>query len=118
MLIILAGLRTLPDEPFEAAQIDGASALQRFWYLTLPLLRPALMTALMFRLIDTLKQFATIFVLTGGGPVEASETLYVYGYIRAFKYMKLGQGSAILLTFVLLIVGISALALRAERRTV
>jgi len=115
MLIILAGLRSLPQEPFEAAGIDGASALQQFWYLTLPMVKPTIITALMFRLIDTMKEWAMIWVLTQGGPMHSSETLYVYGYVRAFKYAKLGYGSAILVALMILVVFVSAIAIRLQR---
>ena len=115
MLIILAGLRSLPQEPFEAAGMDGASALQSFWYLTLPMVKPAIITALMFRLIDTMKEWAMIWVLTQGGPVNSTETLYVYGYVRAFKYAKLGYGSAILVALMILVILVSAIAIRLQR---
>ena len=73
-LIALAGLATLPLEPYESAMIDGASAAQMFWRITLPLLRPAIIVALLFRAIDCLKTFDIIYVMTAGGPGFASET--------------------------------------------
>ena len=77
MLIALAGLASLPREPYEAAQIDGASTLQAFWHITLPLLRPALVVAVLFRAIDAMKTFDIIFVMTQGGPANASETINI-----------------------------------------
>jgi len=117
MLIVLAGLHTMPSEPFEAAQIDGASAAAQFWYLTLPMLRAALATAMLFRLIDTLKQFPLIWVLTQGGPLRASETLYVYGYALGFQYFDLGYGSAVLMALLVVVLVISGLWMRVRERS-
>ena len=78
MLIVLGGLTSLPPEPFEAASIDGANAWQTFRHLTLPLLRPYIVVAALFRGIDAIKTFDTIFVITKGGPAFASETLNLY----------------------------------------
>ena len=72
MLIALAGLASLPQEPYEAALIDGASTLQSFWHITLPLLRPALVVAILFRAIDAIKTFDIIFIMTQGGPANSS----------------------------------------------
>ena len=117
MLIVLAGLKSMPVEPFESAEIDGAGKLQQFWYLTLPMLRAALATAILFRLIDTLKQFPLIWVLTQGGPLRASETLYVYGYSLAFQYFDLGYGAAVLMALLVLVMFISALWMRVRERS-
>jgi multiple sugar transport system permease protein len=117
MLIVLAGLHTMPPEPFESAQIDGASTLAQFWYLTLPMLRAALATAMLFRLIDTLKQFPLIWVLTQGGPLRGSETLYVYGYALGFQYFDLGYGAAVLMALLFLVLVISALWMRVRERS-
>jgi len=103
MLIILAGLRSLPTEPFEAAIIDGASRWQIFTRVTLPLLRPALVVAFMFRTIDALKVFDLIWVMTAGGPGYDSETMYVYAYNESFKYLDLGYGSAVITVFTLIV---------------
>jgi multiple sugar transport system permease protein len=117
MLIVLAGLHTMPTEPFESAQIDGASRLAQFWYLTLPMLRASLATAMLFRLIDTLKQFPLIWVLTQGGPLRASETLYVYGYSLGFQYFDLGYGAAVLMSLLALVLLISAVWMRVRERS-
>src|SRR5690606_21761483 len=74
-LLLLAGLQALPEEPFEAARIDGASAWQRFVHLTLPLLRPAILVALLWRVIDTFRIFDVIYLLTAGGPARKTETV-------------------------------------------
>ena len=85
-IIVLAGLKSLPHEPYEAAQIDGASALQIFWYITLPLIRPVLIAAMMLRSLDNLKEFDMLYTITQGGPGIASETLYLYSYNVGFSF--------------------------------
>lgn len=115
MLIALAGLSALPTEPYESAQIDGASPLQLFWYLTLPMLRPTLMVALMFRSIDALKSFDIIYVITGGGPAYASETLNLYAFAQGIQYFNMGYASAALALFFVLVMGVSLLFIRLRR---
>ena len=102
-LIILAGLKSLPMEPYEAARIDGASTLQIFWYLTLPFIRPVMVAALMLRSLDNLKEFDTIYTITQGGPGIASETLYLYSYNVGFNFMKAGYGSALMVVVFLIV---------------
>ncbi len=116
MLIVLAGLRAMPNEPFEAATIDGAGRWQTFWHITMPLLRPALTIAIMFTTIDAMKTFDKIFVMTQGGPVRASETLSVYSYLRTFNYMQLGYGSAVIFVFAVITMLLSWLFIRYRRR--
>lgn len=116
MLILLAGLRALPIEPFESAMIDGATRWQMFTQITLPLLRPALVVALMFRTIDALKVFDLIWVMTAGGPGYDSETMYVYAYNNAFKYLNLGYGSAVILVFTLIVALFSAFWIKMRNR--
>ncbi len=115
MLIALAGLSALPTEPYESAQIDGASGVQTFWYLTLPMLRPTLMVGLMFRAIDALKTFDIIFVITQGGPAFASETLNLYIYNQGLFYYNMGYASAALVLFFVLVMGVSLLFIRLRR---
>lgn len=115
MLIVLGGLTSLPPEPFEAASIDGASAWQTFRHLTLPLLRPYIVVAALFRGIDAIKTFDTIFVITKGGPAFASETLNLYIYSSAFDYLHIGYSSAMLVVFFLIVLGLSLLLIRVRR---
>jgi multiple sugar transport system permease protein len=115
MLIALAGLSSLPSEPYESALIDGASPVQLFWYLTLPMLRPTLMVALMFRSIDALKTFDIIYVITGGGPAYASETLNLYAFSQGFAYFNMGYASALLALYFILVMGTSLLFIRLRR---
>jgi multiple sugar transport system permease protein len=95
MLILYAGLRALPEEPFEAARVDGASPWQSFWHITLPLLRWPIMVALLIRVTDAWKMFDYIAALTGGGPGYSSQTLSFYTYLRGFKRFELGEAAAI-----------------------
>jgi multiple sugar transport system permease protein len=94
-LIIVGGLASLSQEPFEAAELDGASTLQIFFYITLPLLKPYLYIAALFRSIDAFKTFDLIYVLTAGGPGTATTTVNLYGYKQAIEFLSLGRGAAI-----------------------
>jgi multiple sugar transport system permease protein len=102
-LIVLAGLKSLPHEPYEAARVDGATSLQIFWYITLPLIRPVLIAALMLRSLDNLKEFDMIYTITQGGPGIASETLYLYSYNVGFSFFKAGYGSALMVVVFLIV---------------
>jgi multiple sugar transport system permease protein len=104
MLVLLAGLQAIPPEPYEAAAVDGASALQRFLLITLPLLRPAILVALLIRTINAVNFFDVAFIMTGGGPGTASEVLALFNYRVTFGDFDLGYGAAVSL-FVL---GLSA----------
>lgn len=117
MLICLAGLAALPGEPYEAAMIDGASPAQMLWYITLPLLRPTIVTAVLFRMIDSLKSFDVIFVMTQGGPGGASDTINLYLFNTAFSYFRMGQASSMVVVFFAIILGMAILAARIRRAT-
>ena len=94
-LIILAGLQGIPRELYEAADIDGATVWQRFRHITLPLLKPALLLALLFRTIDALKVFDLVFVMTQGGPADTTNVLQFYGYKKSFAEGMIGYGSTV-----------------------
>lgn len=94
-LLCYARLLTIPTEVYEAAQVDGAGGLAIFRRITLPLLRSVLLIALLFRTLDALRAFDLMFVLTGGGPANTTETLTVYAYRSLFQTLQLGLGSAI-----------------------
>lgn len=94
-LIILAGLQGIPQELYEAADIDGATRWQKFRRVTLPLIKPALLLALLFRTIDALKVFDLVFVMTQGGPADTTNILQFYGYKKTFAEGMIGYGSAI-----------------------
>ena len=115
MLIVLAGLSALPPEPFESAIIDGAKPYQMLFHITVPLVKPAIMVALIFRTIDALKTFDIIFVITEGGPGFASETLNIFTFNQAFSYFHLGYASSTLIVFFLIILTISLVFIRLRR---
>ena len=94
-LVFLAGMQSLPSELFEAAAVDGASAWQRFRSLTLPLLRPLILVALVIRGMDALREFDTLFIMTGGGPGNATETIALATYRYSFRNYDMGLGSAV-----------------------
>ncbi|MFD0677639.1 MULTISPECIES: carbohydrate ABC transporter permease [unclassified Paenibacillus] len=102
-LLVMAGITTLPTEPYESADVDGATSFQKFFHITLPLLRPTILIAVILRTVDLLKTFDTIYSTTQGGPNFASETLNIMVYTQAFQYLKLGSASALLMLFFLII---------------
>ncbi|MFI5000072.1 MAG: carbohydrate ABC transporter permease [Reyranellales bacterium] len=93
-LILLAGLRSLPTEPLEAASIDGASRRQAFWHVTLPMLRPYLLVALLLRTIFEFRAFDNIYAMTGGGPANATMVLSMYTYLMSFVQFDFSLGAA------------------------
>lgn len=97
-LLLLAGLQNIPAELYEAARVDGAGAWQRLRRVTLPLLRPALLVALLFRALDALRVFDLVYVLTGGGPGTATEPLSVFAFETLLGSLRFGYGSAISMT--------------------
>ena len=101
-LIFFSGLATLDQELFDAADIDGASGWDKFWYITVPLMRPIIIVALLIRGLDALKAFDIIYTLTGGAPGTSTETISFYIYKTGFQFFRLGYGAAA--SFVLLIV--------------
>jgi multiple sugar transport system permease protein len=115
MLIALAGLAALPKEPYESALIDGASNLQSFWYITLPLLRPTLIVAILFRSIDALKTFDIIFVMTQGGPSNASETINILLFNQAFSYFNMGYASSMAVALFAIVMGASLILMKVRR---
>ncbi len=100
MLMILAALQMMPEEYVDAARIDGANALQMTWYVTLPYLKGVLLVAGLFRLIDSIKAFPLIYILTDGGPGTVTEVTNYYSFIQAFNFSYLGYSSAITMVLV------------------
>jgi multiple sugar transport system permease protein len=94
-LLLLAGLQGIPRDLYKAAAVDGASAWTMFRRITLPLLVPVILVALVFRTIDALRVFDSIYVLTGGGPANSTETLSIYAYKVLFQTLDFGYGSAL-----------------------
>lgn len=105
-LIVIAGIASLPTDPYESADVDGASAWQKLIHITLPLLTPTIITAVTLRIIDLLKTFDTIYATTQGGPNFASQTLNILVFDLAFQNFKLGYASALLMIFFLLILAV------------
>jgi multiple sugar transport system permease protein len=93
-LLLLAGLQSLPKEPFEAAAIDGTTAWRVFTHLTLPMLRPVIVVCVVIRAIDAFRTFDIVWTLTGGGPGRSTELFSLYAYVHAFLNLDLGRGSA------------------------
>lgn len=104
-VIVLAGLSAIPQEICKASVVDGANSWQRFRYITLPLILPIFSVAIIFRAIDALRIFDLIYVLTGGGPGGLTETLSVYAYKLSFYKGDFGQGAAISVITMLLVIG-------------
>ncbi|MCZ8516851.1 sugar ABC transporter permease [Paenibacillus filicis] len=115
-LIVIAGLATLPSDPYESADVDGATSLQKLVHITLPLLLPTIMTAVILRIIDLLKTFDTIYATTQGGPNFASQTLNLMIFDLAFVNFKLGSASALLILFFLLILAMIFILMAIRKR--
>jgi ABC-type sugar transport systems, permease components len=95
MLLTLAGLQSLPDAPFEAAKVDGATFWQSFWYVTVPMLTPVLGVVVMIRIIESIKLFDIIYILTQGGPGTATQNLSLLNYRVGFSFMNTGEAAAL-----------------------
>jgi multiple sugar transport system permease protein len=117
-LILLAGIQSLPVEPFEAARVDGAGAWRTFADHTLPMLRPVLAVAIALRTIDAFTTFDQVFVLTKGGPGTSTQLISIYGYNTSFKFDEFGYGTAMLLTVALVVFAFAAVTVRLIRRRV
>jgi multiple sugar transport system permease protein len=118
MLIVLGGIASLPTDPYEAAVLDGATVWQMFRHITLPLAWPFIVVAAVIRMIDAVKAFDTIYVITLGGPGTSSETLNILLYQTAFAYYDLGYGSAMVVVFFVLILLITLLFLHVRQKQV
>jgi multiple sugar transport system permease protein len=116
-LIILAGLQSLPQDPIEAAQVDGASRLQTFFHHTLPLLWPVLLVAIVLRTIDAIGTFDQIFVLTKGGPGTATQLISIYSYNTAFTFTQYGQAMAMLISLLACMLLLMVAAVHFMRRS-
>jgi len=107
-LIMLAGLHSLPKEPYEAAQVDGANKWQIFRRVTLPLLKPLIVITLLLRIIDAFRTFDQVYILTGGGPGNATDLIGMFAYRVNFKIWNLGYGASVVLVIFLLILIVTA----------
>src|SRR5690606_18426485 len=115
-IILMGGLQSLPQEPYESAVVDGASALQQFWHITLPLLRPVLLAAILIRTMDAFQTFNLVFILTYGGPGNLTELMNTYTYKVGFRYFDLGYASAIAITSLILMTLLSLVLVRTINR--
>ena len=119
-LLLLAGLQTVPNSLTEAARMDGARAWQTFWFVRLPLLVPTLLIAGMFRALDAFRVFDLVYVLTGGGPADSTETLSTLSYKVLFSTLQFGYGSALstamFVTETIIAVGFGIFIVRQLRR--
>lgn len=114
-LVLLATLATLPPDIYEAARLDRASAWQRFWHITLPLIRPAVVMVVILRTVTALSAFAAIFAATGGGPGTSTEILNLYAYRTSFTELNIGYGSALAMVLLALTLLIAWLLFRRRK---
>jgi raffinose/stachyose/melibiose transport system permease protein len=116
MVLILAGLQGIPKEHYEAAALDGARGLKAFWYITLPSIRNVLLVAVLITTIGGFKVFDFVFVLTQGGPANATQVLGTYIYLQAFNLNNMGYANAIAVVLLAIAVVLGWMQLKASRR--
>jgi multiple sugar transport system permease protein len=112
MVMLLAGLQAIPKHLYEAADIDGASGLQKFWHITLPQLRGVITTIVLLDSIWTFRAFDPVFVMTGGGPAHASEVLATVIYFDGFQKLRFGYASAEAMVMFIVLFVVSAVYVR------
>ena len=117
-ILLLAGLNVIPRELYQAARIDGAGSWSIFRRITLPLLMPVVLVVLLFRTMDAFRVFDAVYVLTGGGPANSTETLSIYAYKVLFQTLQFGYGSTLSIVVFLCVGAISILYIRFLRREV
>ena len=118
VIVCLAGLSSLPADPMEAAKVDGATPVQAFFKITLPLLTQTLFSIGLLRFIDIFKSFDLIYALTKGGPANASRTLNLYAYETAFSYYKFGTSSTMLMILFVIVMILSIVVMKIQRKLV
>ena len=114
-LMFVAGLQSLPVEPKEAALIDGASPARIFFDITLPQLKPLIFLALLFRVTDAIRMFDLIYVMTSGGPANATQTLNLYAFKVGFQFLNIGYGSALAVVLMAITLVVSWLLFRRRK---
>ena len=112
IIIVLAGLKALPSEPFEAASIDGATGWNKLWYLTLPMLKPVIFVALIIRTMDVMRYFAKIFITTRGGPADATKIVSIAVYDQAFQAYRMGYAATLTLSMLVVTIILGILFVR------
>lgn len=116
MLIVLAGLQSISVELYEAADVDGASAWQSFWLITAPLLLPVIIIGILIRAMDSFKLFDIIYLVTGGGPGDTTETISFYTYLQGFKFFSMGYTAAMAFLQLIVIILIAQFFLRFQKQ--
>ncbi|MDH3976649.1 MAG: sugar ABC transporter permease [Deltaproteobacteria bacterium] len=111
-LLILAGLQLIPEDLYEAARVDGATPWQQFRHITLPMIKPAILIALLFRTMDAFRVFDLVFVMTQGGPADSTSVIQFYGYKKIFAEGDMGYGSAVSTVIFLTIMVVSVFYVR------
>jgi multiple sugar transport system permease protein len=114
MVTFLAGLQSVPEELLDAGQVDGAGAWHRFRHITLPLLTPTIFFNLVISVIGSFQVFTQTYIMTGGGPADATLTYALYLYRNAFEYFKMGYASALAWILFFILVGLTALIFRSS----
>ena len=115
IVLLLAGLSALPREPYEAARVDGASTLQTFLHITLPLMRPVIIVTLLIRLIFAVKTYDLIYIMTRGGPGQATDLVSYFIYRQAFVSLNIGEASAMSIILLLIVLALTAYLYRYMR---
>jgi multiple sugar transport system permease protein len=115
MIIFLAGLQAIPYDLYEAAKLDGAGTWRLFWSITLPLLKPTLLFVIVVNTLGSLQVFDLPFVLTNGGPVNETNTLVMYMYDTAFRFLRMGRATAMAVMLFAVIFAMTMIQLRLLR---
>lgn len=115
MLIFLAGLRAIPTDYYEAAKVDGASAWQRFVYITLPMLRPVMLYVIVISVIEAFKVFTPMYLITNGGPGSDTRVLPMFIFQNGFQFLKMGYASAASVIFLFILLALSLIQFRLLR---
>jgi multiple sugar transport system permease protein len=118
LILFIAGIQNIPRHLYEAASIDGASGWQQFWRITIPLLSPTMFFAVVVGLISSFQVFDQAFIMTRGGPGDATRTLVMVIFEDAFGTLRMGYGSAIAMVLFVVILGLTILQFRLSQRWV
>ena len=116
MIILLAGLKAIPETYYESARIDGASAWQRFFYITMPMISPAMVFVLITNTIFSFQAFGQIYTMTGGGPCQSTSVIVYYLYQRAFEFQEMGYASAVAWVIFVILLVLTLLQLKLQRK--
>lgn len=111
-MILMAGVQSVSQDYYDAALIDGVNSLQQFFFITLPLIRPMVLLALLFRIMDAIRRYDSIMAMTAGGPGTATQTLNIYSYYQGFSFYNIGYSSALSLVMLVIIFSVSMVLLK------